>query len=186
MRGQKQTTTQSVTCQVELRSLGAAKPRSPGASRPLRGSGCGVLANLRLGAVDQLPVVELRRGSLAGLGERQVEADCGLELVALGAAPLGGAEQSPSTSGARHRRHHRCYRRRGSSTSIFPKSDVDGLIFAAALLAGLRGRRRVEGRDGDERHFPRLGHWPPRSVSTGGRSKSLARLERLSPQSPQS
>lgn len=123
---------------------------------------------LRKSWVDQLAVVELRRRSFIWLGQRQVEADGRLHLLGLGIASFRVTKQTSATSWPD---------RRGTSTSIFPKSDVDGLIFAAALLAGLRGRRRgVEGRDGNERHFPRLCHLTLRPTTGHAKPGSVALL----------
>lgn len=105
--------------------------------------------------LHQLSVVELGGPSLIRLSQGEIESDGGFPLLALGIASFRVSKQTPASSSSSWPDP-----RRTSTTSIFPKSDVDGLIFSAALLVGLRGRWRggVEGWEGDERHFSRLCH----------------------------
>lgn len=111
-------------------------------------------SNLRETWVDQLAVVELGGRPLIRFGQWEVEADGRFGLLHLGCCchcccfPV--PEQSSTASWPE---------RRVAFTSIFPQSDVDGLVVAAAFLAVVRGRRRgAERRYGDERHFPWLCH----------------------------
>lgn len=138
--------------------IGRSAPPMPLSSRPIphANSARPRIANLSSRSssggswVDEFAVVELGGRSFVGLGQREAEADGGLRLLDLGIASFPVPKGTPTTSWPQSRH---------TSTSIFPKSQVDGLIFAAALFVELWClRRAAEGRDSNEGDFPRLCH----------------------------
>lgn len=123
--------------------------------------------------VDEFAVVELGRRSLVGFGQCEAEAHSWLRLLDFGVASFSVPEGTSATSWPQ--RSH-------TSTSIFPKSHVDGLIFAAALLVELRClRRAAEGRDSHEGDFPRLCHLTAAVRRLGMRKRDAVRYSSESP-----
>lgn len=109
-----------------------------------------LFSNLNMSWVDQVAVVEFRWREFIRLGQWKDKTDCRFRLVHCSFTPFTVSKQ---TSAATSRAEHR------AANSVYSKTDVNGLIFAAALLGQVLGSRWVViRRNGDERHFPRLCH----------------------------
>lgn len=113
--------------------------------------GCPLFSNLNKCRVDQVAVVEFRWCQFIRLGQWNDETDCRFWFVHFSLTPFPVSKQTTTaTPRAKHR----------AATSVYSKTAVNGLIFAAALLRQVLGCRWVViRRNGDERHFPRLCHW---------------------------